>query len=91
MQYKVTGSNKETGARMILEFEATNRAQAERKATQAGMAVNHVQEIRDEAEDSPRQSHRGEFDERSGAAGKIIVLLIIVLIIGAAWYYMRTT
>ena len=92
MQYKVTGTNKDTGARMILELEANNRADAERKATQSGMLVNHVQEIRDDGDqDHPRTKHRGEFDERSGAAGKMIVLLIIVAIIGAAWYYWRTT
>ena len=36
---------------MTLEFEAENRAAAERKAIQSGMLVNHIQDIT-ESEDA---------------------------------------
>ena len=45
MKFKVIGSNRDTGARMVLEFEAESKAAAERKATQSGMNVNSVQDI----------------------------------------------
>ncbi|HEV8604899.1 MAG TPA: hypothetical protein VGQ99_06015 [Tepidisphaeraceae bacterium] len=39
MRFHVTGQNKDTGARMSLEFEADSKAAAQRKATSAGMNV----------------------------------------------------
>ena len=47
MKFKAIGSNRDTGARMVLEFEAESKAAAERKATQSGMNVNSVQDISD--------------------------------------------
>ncbi len=43
MRFHVTGQNKDTGARMSLEFEADSKAAAQRKATSAGMKVHRVE------------------------------------------------
>ena len=45
MRYNVVGQNRDTGARMTLEFEAESKAAAERKAAQAGMSVHHVTDV----------------------------------------------
>ena len=47
MRFRVVGANRQTNARMILEFEAESKAAAERKATQAGMSVTRVEDITD--------------------------------------------
>jgi hypothetical protein len=44
MKYVVVGQNRDTGARMSLEFEAESKGAAERKAARAGMDVHHVTE-----------------------------------------------
>jgi hypothetical protein len=82
MLYKLTGTNRDTGARMTLEFEANNRASAERKATQSGMGeVLHCEHMRDpNAPQVERRTHRGEFETRG--PGQLIgwaVFLVIVL------------
>lgn len=45
MKYLVVGQNRDTGARMSLEFEAESKGAAERKAAKAGMDVHHVTEV----------------------------------------------
>jgi hypothetical protein len=94
MKYKVNGTNRETGARMILEFEAPNRAMAERKATHAGMGeVLHCQEVADP--NSLRvesHSHRGEFEpprRRGTLVAALIGVILILAIIGFATWRRR--
>lgn len=89
MKYKVSGTNRENGARMILEFDAANKAMARRKATQSGMGdVLHC-----EAEPDPnslqveRKSHRGEFDPPQ-RSGKIIGLIVVIIVMAAVSYMM---
>ena len=87
MQFKVTGSNKDTGARMVLEFEAESKAAAERKAIQSGMVVNRVQELAEheaelERQAAVREAHRGEPVQKSKLPG--LVTLLLVLAIAAA-------
>jgi hypothetical protein len=90
MQFKVTGSNKDTGARMVLEFEAESKAAAERKAIQSGMVVNRVQELSEheaeEARQGKRDAHRGEPIAKSKLPG-LITLLIVLAIIAAVLYF----
>src|SRR5207248_2482940 len=88
MKYRVTGSNRDTGARMILEFEADNRAAAERKAIQSGMNVNHIQAVTDDEESEPAHvssKHRGE-PIQSGAASKLLAMLIFLIVAGVIVY-----
>ena len=60
MRFKVSGANKETGARMVLEFEAESKGAAERKAMQQGMSVNRVEDI--------SEGHVGHASDESGTA-----------------------
>ena len=84
MQFKVTGSNKDTGARMVLEFEAESKAAAERKAIQSGMVVNRVQELSEheaemERQAAIREAHRGEPVAKSKLPGLITLLLVLAI------------
>jgi len=85
MQYRVIGSNKDTGARMELTFHAESKAAAERKASQQGMAVNRVEDITDghvhPAGDVRHSTGRG------GGVGKLPILLIIVIVAVAIYYF----
>lgn len=91
MQFRVTGQNRETGARQIMEFEAENRAAAERKASQAGMNVTHLQVMATE-EDHPqpadaRAAHRGEDSGNPNRGGCIASLVLLLLVIAVAVYF----
>jgi len=85
MQYRVIGSNKDTGARMELTFEAESKAAAERKASQQGMAVNRVEDITD-GHTHPAGDVR--HSKRGGAGmGKIPLLILVVIVVAVAWYF----
>ena len=86
MKYRITGTNHETGARMTLEFEAGSKAAAERKAGNAGMDVQHVQDMSDGEPQSPqRQTHRGE---QTGGVGSLLkMILILALIAAVGWLF----
>src|SRR4051812_16000781 len=94
MLYRLTGTNRDTGARMVLEFDASNRAAAERKATQSGMAeVLHCEHVRG-ADDKPqaeRRTRRGEFAPRGPARliGWAVVLVILVVVVVILWPRIR--
>lgn len=85
MKYRVIGSNKDTGARMILEMEADSKAAAERRAMQTGMYVTRVEDASVYHEDvgAPRRVSRG----RSGGIGWVLQIIIGVAIAAAAWHY----
>jgi hypothetical protein len=76
MKYKVTGQNRDTGARQTMEFEAGSKGAAERKATQAGMDVHRCEMVGEatepEAAGKQRVTHRGEHEQKS-SLGKILV------------------
>src|SRR4051812_44382760 len=83
MNFRVTGQNRETGARQFMEFEAENRAAAERKASQAGMSVTHLEVIATEeagAQPHPRGAHRGEDAGNPSRGGCVVSVLIFVAI-----------
>ncbi len=85
MKFRVIGANRETGARMSLEFEAESKAAAERKATTAGMSVTRVEDISDghvAHASAPRASRRG-----SGGGGKFFFLFLLIALAAAAWYF----
>jgi hypothetical protein len=86
MKFQVIGSNRSTGARMVLEFEAESRAAAERKANQQGMAVNRVVDISDGyvgiASDPNPNAGR-----RRGKGGMIKYVILLAIIAAAVWYF----
>jgi hypothetical protein len=87
MKFQVIGQNRDSGARMTLEFEAESKAAAERKATQQGMSVNRVVDI--------SQGHMGTASEPNPRAGiiyqsggkKLKLLLFVVIVAAIAWYF----
>jgi hypothetical protein len=86
MKFQVIGSNKSTGARMVLEFEAESKAAAERKAMQQGMAVNRVQDISDgyvgiAADPNPNAGRR----RKGGGFLKYVVILAVLA--AAVWFF----
>jgi hypothetical protein len=83
MKFRVIGSSRETGARMTLEFEALSKAAAERKAQQAGMAVNRV-EIFAELEDQTPTA-----GPRSGGSGWLVKMIALLAIAAAAYFFLR--
>lgn len=86
MKYRVIGSNKDTGARMILEMEADSKAAAERKAIQAGMYVTRVEDAALVREDMgstrPVVSRR-----RSGGMSWLVEIIVIAVIAGLVYHY----
>lgn len=87
MLYRVTGSSRDTGARMILEIHAESKAAAERKALQQGMAVSHVWDITDGDPGLPPASRGGSVaSARSGSMFRKLILLIVILAIVYAVY-----
>ena len=86
MKYVVVGQNRETGARMSLEFEAESKAAAERKAAKSGMSVHHVTDVTDghvATADAPRAVRRVR---RSGGGGMVGFLLLVLILAAAAWF-----
>lgn len=81
MKFEVTGSNRTTGARMSLEFEAESKAAAERKATQAGMSVHHVRDISDGRVGSLGDVPTGTSKARAGLH-PLLKLVIFIFILG---------
>ena len=96
MKFKVIGTNPQTNARMIMEFDAANRAAAERLATQSGMGqILHCELVQDpNAPRAERKTHRGEFEDDGSATRKKLVVLAVVLLAAAvaavtAWQRVR--
>src|SRR4051812_46405508 len=92
MKFRVIGANRETGARMTLEFEAESKAAAERKASQSGMSVNRVENISEGSvghADEPTSRRRGRGD---GSFGLLIRFIILIGLAAAAFwfFYLRT-
>jgi hypothetical protein len=85
MKFVVVGQNRSTGARMSMEFEAESKAAAERKATQAGMSVNRVEDITD---GYVGKAHDPRPRKRHGGSGGLLRLLIVLAILAAAAYFL---
>ncbi len=87
MKFKVSGSNRESGARMTLEFEAESRAAAERKATNAGMSVNRVEEISEGHVGHAADPSTARRSSGPGSVAKLIQILILLAIIAAVFHF----
>ncbi len=88
MKFKVSGIDREHGSRMVLQLDATNRAMAERKATQSGMReILHCEQVADpNSLQVERTTHRGEFEPPS-RGGKIAMLMFVIIAIAALGYW----
>ena len=87
MRYHVTGIDHAKGSHMTLDIDAPSKAAAEKRAQQAGMDVQHIQDASNHDEAHARATHRGEDDgTRFGWMVKVLVVLAIVVIgIAFAW------
>ena len=84
MRYNVVGQNRDTGARMQLQFEAESKAAAERKAAQSGMSVHHVTDVTDGRAGGgggTNPAYRGPVRMRSNALLKLVVLIIVLAVL----------
>jgi hypothetical protein len=86
MKFKAIGSNRDTGARMMLEFEAESKAAAERKATQSGMNVNSVQDISDGEVEHAGAVEGGASKRKVTGMHPVMKLIILVAIVAVAWF-----
>src|SRR5688500_4107237 len=86
MKYKVSGVNRDNGARMALEFEAESKAAAERKAAQAGMSVHRVEDITDGhvAHALEPNPHRRR---RTTGIHPVFKLVVLLAIAACAYYF----
>lgn len=89
MKWQVSGTSKANGARMVLEFEAGSKADAERKAANQGMNVTKALMLEGAGVGTTGVATRAA-PARSGGgsgAGKIIkVVLVLAILAGALWY-----
>jgi hypothetical protein len=60
MLFRVTGTNRDTNAPMVLDIEAVSRGAAEIKAQARGMLVSGMEDITADAVAHPTSTHRGE-------------------------------
>jgi hypothetical protein len=90
MKFRVTGQNRETGARQVLEFEAESRGAAERKAMQSGMTVNRVEDISDGEPAKAGVTPGGSMRSRGGGGRvKLLVAVIVLMAIVYGLYRMH--
>jgi hypothetical protein len=94
MKFRIVGTNLKTGARVVMDVDAQNRAAAERAATQAGTEVLHVEQVRDPtAEDllrpDRRGEHRGEHHPKSRIGLWVLLILLGVAIAAGIWLWPR--
>jgi hypothetical protein len=88
MKFKVIGQNRDTGARQVLEFEAESKGAAERKALQAGMTVNKVEDISNGEVEHTGVTPGGR--RRSGGGGMIKKLVILAIVIAVAYFLWKS-
>src|SRR5688500_10023898 len=87
MRYKVVGQNRDTGARMTLEFEAESKGAAERKAAQAGMEVHHVADVTGGHEEHARPAEGYRRPVRSRGGGLFRLVLLAILVAAVVWFF----
>ena len=87
MRFRVTGQNKETGARQALEFEAESKGAAERKAMQQGMTVNRVEDISDGGGPNTGVDYDTASRGRKTGLHPILKLIILIAILVLAYLF----
>ncbi|MCS7032768.1 MAG: hypothetical protein NZ561_02095 [Phycisphaerae bacterium] len=95
MQFRVSGVNHATGARMVLELEAPSKAAAEHKARAAGMDVQHVEPIGADPVARHGSQHRGEDPGRAAGVHPVVKTLVLLALLAVvvyfAWPWIRRT
>ena len=96
MLFRVTGTNRDTNAPMVLEIDAVSRGAAEIKGQARGMVVASVDDITAEAAAHPTSVHRGEgpadgTTPDSGGTRNLIIVTIVLLLLALTGYFMLPT
>lgn len=93
MQFKVTGSSRDTGARMTMEIEADSKGSAQKKAEAQGMIVNHCVAVGDAPIGVGPRSGKGDSYAHKSPIGGLVKLVAIAAILAiaafVAWTYVK--
>ncbi|HEX4054059.1 MAG TPA: hypothetical protein VHX86_07315 [Tepidisphaeraceae bacterium] len=87
MKFQILGQNRDTGARMTLEFQAESKAAAERKATGQGMSVHRVIDITDGYPPLAHAPNPRAGNAHRSRGGKIKAILLLLILLAVAWYF----
>ena len=92
MLFRVTGTNRDTNAPMVLDIEAVSRGAAEIKAQARGMLVSGTEDITADAVAHPTSTHRGEgpadgTTPDSGGMRSIIVVAVVLVVLAVIGYF----
>ena len=92
MKFRVLGYSKENGAKVTMEFEASSKAEAERKAIKSHLEVIRVEPAAEAEAREANQPRAAISQEASrggggGSGGRILLLLVLVGLAVAAWYF----
>jgi hypothetical protein len=87
MKFRVTGQNRDSGARMVLEFESESKAAAERKALSQGMSVNRVEDITDGHVGKAHDPNPRAGRMRRGGSNRLMWLVVLIVVAVLAWVY----
>ena len=96
MLFRVTGTNRDTNAPMVLEIEAVSRGAAEIKAQARGMLVSGTEDITADAVARPTSSHRGEGPAEgttpdSGGMRNMIIMTALLVVLAVIGYFTLPT
>ena len=87
MRFQVTGIQHDTGARVIVEVDAANRALAERQVASQGVDVTHIAAMEDDAEAAARRARNRGQDTDDGSRSRLVIGLIVAVILAAVVYF----
>ena len=87
MQFQVTGIQHNTGARVVLDVEAPNRALAERQVASQGVEVTHIAAMEEDPEAAARRARNRGQDTDDGSRSRLLIGIIIVLALAAVTYF----
>ena len=92
MLFRVTGTNRDTNAPMVLDIEAVSRGAAEIKAQARGILVSGIEDITADAAAHPTSTHRGEGPAEgttpdSGGMRSIIVVAVVLVLLAVIGYF----
>jgi hypothetical protein len=90
--FRVTGTNRDTNAPMVLDIEAVSRGAAEIKAQARGMLVSGTEDITADASAHLTSTHRGEgpadgTTPDSGGMRSIIAVAVVLVLLAVIAYF----
>ena len=92
MVYRVSGTNKDTNAAMVLDIDAPSKAAAELRASARGMHVTDVQDLAPSGIHPPTSVHRGEGPPEgttpdSGGTRNLLIAVALFIALAVIGYF----